>query len=332
MRICYLGDYSNDRFDEGMKNVASNFSKELSGKNDVVSLDINNAFMPSFWAKLKKFDPEIIHYVPGPSISSFFFMKKAGYCCKNAKLVMSAYHATSLKPRILIPLLRLRPHLILTVSKETDIMLRQMGCHTKFLPPGVNTNKFLPIGQNEKDDLRAKYKISTDKFIILHVGHINEDRNIRILEKVQDETNQVIIVGSTTTKINRNLQEVLLHSGCLVWAKYFDRIEEIYALSDCYVFPTKKKMASIELPLSILEAMSCNLGVISTRFGGITDIFKEDNGLKFFEYAKDLDEMIYNLRDCNNIDNRSKVLPLSWNKLGLILEKTYEDLIITADN
>ena len=66
-------------------------------------------------------------------------------------------------------------------------------------------------------------------------------------------------------------------------------IEEVYALSDCYVFPTPpmNKINSIEIPLSVLEAMACNLSVITTKFGALPKVFEEGDGLIFVDDGED---------------------------------------------
>ena len=53
-------------------------------------------------------------------------------------------------------------------------------------------------------------------------------------------------------------------------------------MSDLYVFPVVNNTEAIDMPLSVLEAMSCSLPVISTRFGGLVDYFEEDTGFRYF--------------------------------------------------
>jgi len=67
--------------------------------------------------------------------------------------------------------------------------------------------------------------------------------------------------------------------GFRIIDEYVPNIEEIYNLADCYVFPTFKRHNCIDMPLSVMEAMACNIPVISTKFGGLPKIFKEGNGL-----------------------------------------------------
>ena len=52
-------------------------------------------------------------------------------------------------------------------------------------------------------------------------------------------------------------------------------IVHAYNLADGYIFPVWSDMAAIGVPLSILEAMACNLPVVTTPFGGLPGLFEE---------------------------------------------------------
>ena len=113
----------------------------------------------------------------------------------------------------------------------------------------------------------------------------------------------------------------------MIWKKYVENIEEIYALADCYVFPTTNSIGSIELPLSVLEAMSCNIPVVATRFGALPRVFQEDDGLIFADKEEDFFQGLERIRNGTEVRNREKVLPYSWRNTALRLEKIYEELL-----
>jgi len=68
----------------------------------------------------------------------------------------------------------------------------------RFLPNGVNTEKFKPFNQDLKDELRKKYNIPHDSYVILHVGNIRKDRNLSVFKKLKQEDIEVVIVSSGT--------------------------------------------------------------------------------------------------------------------------------------
>ena len=327
MRVCLLGEYSGN-LDEGMRNVSFHFAKELKKRHKILILDLRDVLSKAFWNGLKNFNPEIIHYIHGPSIKSFILLKVLSFYCREAKTVMSAMHpGFSFLSKRILPLFK--PDLTLVQSYETEETLKKLKCKTEFLPCGVDVERFTPVTKEAKDDLRVKYGIETEKFVILHVGSIKEGRNIQQLEKLQKGNNQVAIVGAVSPGIERNLVQQLKKSRCLVWTKYFENIEEIYALSDCYLFPTTpmNRLNAIEMPLSVLEAMSCNLPLISTKFGALTRVFKEGNGLIFVDKEEEFIITLENVkRDVIDVKTREIVLPYSWGNITKKLENIYVDV------
>lgn len=330
MKICLLGGYSGE-LDEGMRKVSYYINKELSKTHQTLPLDVREVTSKSFWRNLKKFDPEIIHYIHGPSIKSFMLLKSISFCCRDAKTVMSAMHpGFSSLSKWFIPLLK--PDMVLVQSIETEEKFKKLGCETEFLPCGVDVQKFTATTATVKEKLREKYGIDKNKFVILHIGSIKEGRNVQLLEKLQKENNQVVIVGAVSTGINKNLSEKLEKTGCLVWAKYFKNIEEIYALSDCYIFPIQpeNRINSIEMPLSVLEAMACNLPVIITKFGALSRVFEEGEGLFFVENDNDISQVLEEIKNGIVIKTREKVLPYSWENVIKRLNSIYNELILEA--
>ena len=83
----------------------------------------------------------------------------------------------------------------------------------------------------------------------------------------------------------------------------------------------------IEMPLSVLEAMSCNLPVISTKFGALPRIFEEGDGLIFVDSEEDIIGAVKKVKNTDvNIETREKVLPYAWGNVVRWLEGIYEEL------
>lgn len=331
MKICLASGYKGNP-DEGMKNFAFHISKELSNYHEVIHINAReNIFSINFWKKIKAFNPHIIHIFLRSDISTFVIAKIFQLSCNNAKLVISA-----LQPPLnysfikwFIPLFK--SYLFLVQSYETEKMLNDAGCKTIFLPSGVDTEKFIPVDSDVKEKLRKKYDIDKEKFVVLHIGHINKGRNLEIFKTIakNNKNVEIMLIGSTNTfNFDENVYNDLKSNGCKIWREYFENIEEIYQLSDCYLFPTIDKSCAIELPLSVLEAMSCNLPVITTKFGGLNRIFREEEGIIFVDNINELEEKLEIVRRKNPLINtRKHVLPYSWEKVASHLEELYENLV-----
>ena len=320
-RICLLGEFN--RRDEGLSNIDYYLNKELSKRCEVLPLAIREIFGKKFWQRIIAFKPDIVHYLHGPTIRSLFVTKIVGGYCR-AKTVISATHPSF--SFIFKPIVRIfRPDMILVQSYKTEEMFKNLGCRVEFLPNGVDIKKFSPVSVDTKAALRIKFGIAPEKFIILHVGHLTKARNLEILNHMGRDKSQVIVVVSGYFKKDPNLYKSLEQKGCIIWDRYFENIEEIYAMSDCYVFPVKKG-DSIETPLSVMEAMACNLAVITTEFEGLEGIFEEGNGLFFAERKEDfLHSLDTIMKGKAEVKTREKVLPYSWVNVADKLEKIYTE-------
>lgn len=91
MRICLLGDFSGTA-DEGMKNISRNVRERLSSCHDVLALNSRDVFRKTFQHNLLAFQPEIIHYLHGPTaIRNLIIFKLARLLSGNkAKMVCPA--------------------------------------------------------------------------------------------------------------------------------------------------------------------------------------------------------------------------------------------------
>ena len=137
LKICILGNTTGN-IDEGMKKITFNIARELSKNHDILTLNPLEAFSLDFWKMIKNFSPQIIHYIPGPSIKSFIIMKIIKIYCKDARTIMSATHpgfygirgfsyglsyALSSILKNFVPLLK--PDLILTQSYDSEEMFKR---------------------------------------------------------------------------------------------------------------------------------------------------------------------------------------------------------------
>lgn len=272
MRICFVAYFKDEggRGDMGTRSVARHLADCVSKRHEVLKVDIRDI---GSWKKAKDFRPDIIHFVFAPTTMGFVAARIFSlYCRRGARVVMSAPNPT-LSCRRLVR--HLKPDVMLIQSEESEKFFTCLGFNTRFLPGGVDTARFVPVSAGEKHELRKKYGIDADKYVILHVGPVIRRRNIETLMDLQSGDSQVLVVGRRPFD-SRFLAEMRAE-GALLITENVERIEEIYELSDCYVFPTdpENRGASIEMPLSVMEAMACNLPVISTEFGALTRIFHD---------------------------------------------------------
>jgi glycosyltransferase involved in cell wall biosynthesis len=87
----------------------------------------------------------------------------------------------------------------------------------------------------------------------------------------------------------------------------------LYQLADLYVFPTLPgRKGCIEIPLSVLEAMACNIKSACTRFGGLPDIFEEGRGFYFIDCDKNLVNIVEKSQENNLVRTREMANQYAW--------------------
>jgi glycosyltransferase involved in cell wall biosynthesis len=323
MRICLVGHFAaavDNRGDLGTKEVGFQIATRISERHETIQMDIKDALS---WRQMRGFKPQVIHFILSPSTSGLLAARLCALLGADAKTVLSAPNPNLASWRLSS---LLRPDLVLVQSYESEKMFRRMGCDTRFLPNGVDVGRFVPASPARKRRLREKHGIAGDRLVILHVGPLIRRRNVEFLAGLQNAGRQVMIVGRMP--VDEQVHKALLKAGCIVLTGYVEHIEELYALADCYVFPTPPahRGASIEMPLSVLEAMSCNLPVFTTRFGALPRALEEGEGLVFVDSDDDLTRELDRAETRPVKRTRDKVLPYSWDSVVDSLQGIYEEI------
>lgn len=323
MKVCLIGDVSGN-IDEGMKKMTYNIHNYLSQHVDILLLNPYSATNIKFWKRLLDFNPDIIHYMTGPSTKSLFLLRVMSLFSVSHSTIITVSHP-NMKYKSLIQYFR--SNYAIVHSEKTEKEFRKYGFKTEFIPNGVDINKFEAVNCELKRHIRKKYSIDLDKFIVLHVGNILPGRNIAILKALQNSEQQVIVVGSTSINVNGSLLDELKNAGCIVITDFISDINELYQLSDCYVFPVEDEIRAIECPLSVLEAAACNLPIIATRFGSLERMFVEKNGFFFIDSLDQIENAILSIKEGKiKVDTRDQVNELSWEKIALRYLQLYEKL------
>lgn len=337
MKICLLGDFSGTP-DEGMKNISQTFLRKLSVNHQMLTSGLRDLLNPLTVVKLRKFSPEIIHYLHGPTIRSLVILKLVKFFLRpDVKVVVSAtrpYFPKSVS--WLIPFVL--PDLILVQSQRFERFFSGYQANIAFYPNGVDCEKFKPVDIAEKERLREKYGIQCDRFVVLHVGHIKANRQLDIFKQIQSlDGVQVVIVGGTVEISDEILKNDLIEKGVIVIHEYLDNITEVYNASDLYVFPINdtgedmpneyNQVGAIDLPLSVFEAMACNLPVVTTRFGALERVFRQGDGFRYVDSEAELVSSVESCMDQELCKTREQVFSYDWDKIIAQIENEYRKLI-----
>lgn len=332
LRVCMIGDFSSE-LDEGYKNVSHYLATELERRHEVLRFNRKDVAHPGFWRGLGAAPPDVIHAIAQPTAQSLILTRLLQRRWPAARSVVSALRADRFFGQGAVtrkqrwPMRFARPNLVLVQSEQAARLFKQLGCAVKYLPNGTDFERFRPVKPDEKRALRAQYGLELDSPVVLHVGHLEPKRNLLSLRRLPGAGVQVVIAGSLYMGTRPDLIESLRAAGFQVIAGYQPRVEQLYMLADLYVFPVRPG-DSLSMPLSVLEAMACNLPVLTTRFSGLEGAFGEGRGLRFVDFTDDMFPAVQQfLASPASISTRDQALPFSWSALAERLEEYYTDLV-----
>jgi glycosyltransferase involved in cell wall biosynthesis len=307
-RICIVSDDLAGPPDEGVRKFTVAISAALGRTHDVALLTTTQAspvagvrsipasrtfISRSLRTAIRQGEPDVLIYATHRSATFFSFIRArilAAYA-PAARIVLLGLQTRrhSWWQRQMIRLMR--PDLVVVQSAANRAYLERIGCRAVVIHSGVDAETFQPVDDERHHALRVTYGIAGENPVVLHVGHLQAGRGIAVLgELARSGGCQVLLVASSSTTQEDALRRLLEQSGVRIMSEYLPRIEELYQLADCYVFPVETTDNAIEVPLSVLEALACDLPVVTTRFGGLPAMFPGPShpGLVFVETQADI--------------------------------------------
>lgn len=326
-RVCYIGSFTGPT-DEGMRNVADAILRAQAQHCEVLGVRPSSILLHP--RRLKSFRPDILHYLSGPTFVSLILLRLAKMETSCGHTVVTATHPWLVGMRLLSGMLK--PDIVFVQSERQRKLLEGMFQRLVFVPNGVDVSRFKPMDEGARKAMRASMGIDESEFMILHVGNLREGRNLDVLARLSREPGfRVVLVSSTTVGLrSARLATTLRAAGVKIIEDFVPRIQDFYGASDCYVFPTTETGRAIEIPLSVLEAMACNVPVVSTPYGGLADILNANEWLRFAENPEAVERNVHEVRRLHRglgsgCDTRNQVLSLSWERIVDRINGLYDE-------
>jgi glycosyltransferase involved in cell wall biosynthesis len=152
------------------------------------------------------------------------------------------------------------------------------------IPNGVDTSIFYRYKKNELDQKRNKFLYKGYEPIILYVGRLEEEKNIYFLLDVFKKVkiihkNALFLIagdGVIRTELEQLSKDNKLIDIYLLGKKTEEELVELYNYSDVFVLGSKFEGS----PITIREAIACNLPVVTTNVGDIKKYFYKQDGIK----------------------------------------------------
>jgi len=120
-----------------------------------------------------------------------------------------------------------------------------------------------------------------------------------------DEKYKFLLAGNGEIgEINKKIRDYGLDDMFIIpgWISKQSKIDEIYEKSIIYILPSYNE----GMPMSILEAMSFGLPIISTNVGSISSVVKPDNG--YIVEPGDIDKMANLIVEVINDENKRNIM------------------------
>ena len=321
-KIILITEYLDPPYDEGIKKTVYNLFNELNKlyrlkvicrygfEHENIDIVKTNAlfFSKKFYNTISKFKPDILIYLPFASATFAGYLRAVilNLFSRKSKQLFIALQPKPLRTWQKLIIRLIKPQNALTPSPDLKKFWDSIGVQNEILPLLTDLTVFQPATKEIKKNIRKKYNISRDAFIISHMGHLNEGRNLKSLIALQETGNQLIVVSSSSTPSDAlgpaALKGELETAGIKVFDGYIEDISEIYHMSDVYIFPVMEPNSSIGMPLSILEARACGIPVITTEFGSVKNFIGFDYGGVFYSNP---DEFLITLNRIKELKNKT---------------------------
>ena len=155
---------------------------------------------------------------------------------------------------------------------------------------GINTDKFVPSDEADSRELKEKYGFDPEKPLVLHVGHCSAGRGLE--DFFQIKSAQRLIISSGMFEDDA-LVKALEDDGVTIMSGYLENVEEIFRMSDAYLFPTRTTENVISIPLSVMEALACGVPVIGYRsFVNFAGIGCTEGAVTFIDSPEGIDSIL----------------------------------------
>ncbi len=307
----------------------------------------------------KDYHFKIIHRVPKKrifrEISSFLFLLKKD---KNIPIIVDVWHPEGLIAyfagfkniiifahgndvmkgqktfkNIILNILRKfvlnKAKLILCNSNYTaDVVKEQIGNkdNIQVCLLGVDENRFIPVkNKEEKQVIRKKLNLPTDKKIILTVSRINKYKAHDVILKAlsllkQEEREKILYIIAGRGNYEKELKNLIKKfdlEDIVYWYGFVDeeKLPDLYKASDLFVLCTReeKDEKTVEgFGLVFLEAQASGIPVVGVKQGGIPYAVEENEGgilIKRDDYqalSKIFKKLIKNSKKFDEIGNMAR--------------------------
>jgi glycosyltransferase involved in cell wall biosynthesis len=215
-------------------------------------------------------------------------------------------------------------------------------------PLGVANEFFAPRIESTHEPLRQRYRISTDRPLLLYVGGIDQRKNVpgllRIFHRLHERRREarapipsLLLVGRISDDRNypalcQQIQSLgLMDSVQILGYVSHQDLLTLYEISDLFIFLSLYE----GFGLPPLEAMARGTPVVSSSRGALGEVLAGSSALLVdpdneMEIAHDIDELLTSKEalQSRGEQGRAHALRFTWSRTGETTVAAYEELLI----
>lgn len=185
------------------------------------------------------------------------------------------------------------------ISRQLALEFEEFGLSAKKiydLPNGVDTNRFRPVTETQRQMLRRRLGLPEQRSVVLFVGVFDQRKNVDWLARTWVESQGsgcnalLVAIGPTS----RDQSDIAIKSSLTAlatmapdWLRILDiqsNIEEYYQAADALVLPSIDE----GMPNCVLEAMSCDIPCVLADSDWSLGFGEENNRLaRFVSFDKE---------------------------------------------
>lgn len=172
---------------------------------------------------------------------------------------------------------------LLTINQE-DYQLAKKRFKTKNITHvhgvGVNTEKFKPLNEKQKHELKISYGYHPGDFLLFYAAEFNKNKNQRLLihalAQIKNQLANVKLLLAGEGILQEQCKELAENLGVahmVDFLGYRNDIDKLVSMCDVAVASSLRE----GLPVNMMEAMACGLPVIATSNRGHNELINHVN-------------------------------------------------------
>lgn len=210
--------------------------------------------------------------------------------------------------------------LIVPTKKTYDLFKKkyEYDRNVHIVPTGIEVERFYKenVDSNKVDELRKKYRIKNDDFLILFVGRLAEEKNVpfliknhqELLKKSKNYKLMIVGLGPDIDKLKKMTLDLGLSNSVIFTGKVpWHEINTYYQLASIFVSASHSETQG----LTLLEAMAAGKPVVACDDEAFRDVVVDDlNGYLFkddFEYVEKIDILREDKKKYNRMAKQARI-------------------------